>query len=78
MTTTGAGRCPERWLIYAGRAYVIRFAGWDTGYLRFVSRIGSDLAERPLCKFEPQIDVELTARTGRATASCARPSPNSG
>jgi hypothetical protein len=53
----------ERWLIYAGRAYVIRFAGWNIGYLRFVSRIGPDLAERPLCKLEPQIDVELTART---------------
>jgi hypothetical protein len=53
----------ERWLIHAGRAYVLRFAGWDSGYLRFVSRIGADLAERPLCMFEPQTDVELTPRT---------------
>lgn len=46
-----AGR---RWLIYGGRAYALRFTGWGTGYLRYVSRIGSDNAERPLCKFEPQ------------------------
>jgi hypothetical protein len=52
----------KRWLIQAGRAYVLRFAGWDTGYLRFVSRIGSDRVEEPLCKFEPQIDIALTAR----------------
>jgi hypothetical protein len=49
----------QRWLIYSGRAYILRFAGYDTGYLRFVSRVGPDPVERPLCKFEPQTEIGL-------------------
>ena len=53
----------QRWLIHSGRAYVLRFAGYGTGYLRFVSRIGSDLVEHPLCKFEPQTEIGLDRGT---------------
>ena len=64
----------ERWLIHSGRAYVLRFAGYDTGYLRFVSRIGADLVEHPLCKFQPQTDIALD-RGLRPTTRSARRSP---
>ena len=53
----------QRWLIHSGRAYVLRFAGYGTGYLRFVSRIGADLVEHPLCKFEPQTEIALDRGT---------------
>lgn len=53
----------QRWLIYAGRAYVLRFAGYGTDYPRFVSRIGPGPVEQPLCKLAPQTEVALEAKT---------------
>jgi len=53
----------QLWLIHSGRAYVLRFAGYGTGYLRFVSRVGADLVEHPLCKFQPQTEIGLDRAT---------------
>ena len=54
----------ERVLIHSGRAYLLHFQGWETGYLRFAGRIGADFAERPLCKFEPVTDVSMVRAPG--------------
>ena len=54
----------ERLLIHSGRAYLLHFQGWETGYLRFAGRIGPDFTERPLCKFEPVTDVLMAPAPG--------------
>ncbi len=60
----------QRWLIYEGRAYVLRFAGWGTGYLRYASRIAGDLVEHPLCRFAPQVSVSLAPSRAGDAAVC--------
>jgi hypothetical protein len=60
-----------KWLIFAGRAYLLDAHEDGPDYLQQVSRIGPQFDRRPLCQFAPRPTVELHADTQADEALCA-------